>query len=263
MKLLYKLALFLVPINIISVAFIQLELLSRASREVIEKHFNNNTLLVIAHPDDETMFFGPLILNLVEADKHIEILCLSQGESNDLGQQRARELASVAHELGPKVHLTIISDTRLPDEMDSSWDEEIISSYIEKRLIMLGNRPTIVTFDSHGVSGHMNHRSISKALEKFRSRPKDFFDRIYYLESVNIFRKYISLLDALVAYLLQLLFSSHPVGCQHITVGLNFHQSKELRRLLFLHESQMLWFRQLYSLFARYMFINDFILMNE
>lgn len=34
-------------------------------------------MLVIAHPDDESMFFGPALLNL--QDEEIFLLCLSTG----------------------------------------------------------------------------------------------------------------------------------------------------------------------------------------
>lgn len=37
------------------------------------------TLLITAHPDDEAMFFGPLIANLVQYNNNIILLCLSQG----------------------------------------------------------------------------------------------------------------------------------------------------------------------------------------
>ncbi len=37
------------------------------------------TLLITAHPDDEAMFFGPLIANLVQYNNDIILLCLSQG----------------------------------------------------------------------------------------------------------------------------------------------------------------------------------------
>jgi len=38
-------------------------------------------LLLIAHPDDEAMFFGPTLLSLTrpELGNHIKILCLSSG----------------------------------------------------------------------------------------------------------------------------------------------------------------------------------------
>lgn len=42
---------------------------------------NKRICLVIAHPDDEAMFFSPTVLALTkpEAGNHVKILCLSTG----------------------------------------------------------------------------------------------------------------------------------------------------------------------------------------
>ena len=39
-------------------------------------------LIVTAHPDDECMFFAPIILGLVEMKIPVHILCLSKGKSS-------------------------------------------------------------------------------------------------------------------------------------------------------------------------------------
>lgn len=39
-----------------------------------------NILLIIAHPDDECMFFSPTILSLTKSSQHnVYLLCLSEG----------------------------------------------------------------------------------------------------------------------------------------------------------------------------------------
>lgn len=38
------------------------------------------TLLIIAHPDDESMFFAPTILQLRRYGHQVSLLCLSVGE---------------------------------------------------------------------------------------------------------------------------------------------------------------------------------------
>ena len=45
----------------------------------------NRCLLVIAHPDDETMFFGPTIRQLLKANVHIFVLSISCGNADGLG----------------------------------------------------------------------------------------------------------------------------------------------------------------------------------
>ena len=53
-----------------------------------ENAFNGNTvyeasartLLVIAHPDDECMFFGPTVQRLQSSSRGVHLLCLSTGK---------------------------------------------------------------------------------------------------------------------------------------------------------------------------------------
>ena len=41
-----------------------------------------NTLIIIAHPDDESMFFTPVILALRKFSSEVFILCLSEGSTH-------------------------------------------------------------------------------------------------------------------------------------------------------------------------------------
>jgi N-acetylglucosaminylphosphatidylinositol deacetylase len=47
---------------------------------------NKKICLLIAHPDDEAMFFAPTLLALTRPDtgNHVKILCLSNGQSRCL-----------------------------------------------------------------------------------------------------------------------------------------------------------------------------------
>lgn len=47
---------------------------------------NKAIILLIAHPDDEAMFFAPTVLALTRPDlgNHLKILCLSDGASCNL-----------------------------------------------------------------------------------------------------------------------------------------------------------------------------------
>lgn len=67
------------------------------------------------------------------------------------------------------------------------------------------------------------------------------------LQSVNVLRKYISLLDL-------------PLSLLHTRDVLFVLTSKEVaqaKRAMSCHHSQLLWFRRLYVLFSRYMRINS------
>lgn len=58
--------------------------------------------LLIAHPDDEAMFFAPAVLALArpESGNHLKILCLSSGNAEGLGETRKKELVKSALTLG-------------------------------------------------------------------------------------------------------------------------------------------------------------------
>lgn len=47
----------------------------------LPKLYNKRICLLIAHPDDEAMFFSPTVLALTrpELENHLKILCLSSG----------------------------------------------------------------------------------------------------------------------------------------------------------------------------------------
>ena len=57
-------------------------------------------ILVIAHPDDEAMFFYPTISRA----KRLHIICLSNGGYDGLGEQREKELQRAARRLGAPVN---------------------------------------------------------------------------------------------------------------------------------------------------------------
>lgn len=63
---------------------------------------NKRICLLIAHPDDEAMFFAPTVLALTrpENGNHVKILCLSSGNADGLGETRKKELVKSGLLLG-------------------------------------------------------------------------------------------------------------------------------------------------------------------
>ena len=49
-----------------------------------------SVLLIIAHPDDEIMFWTPTIKTLISFNISMKILCLSNGNYDGLGELRER-----------------------------------------------------------------------------------------------------------------------------------------------------------------------------
>ncbi|KAL4111690.1 hypothetical protein PRIC1_003368 [Phytophthora ramorum] len=230
-------------------------------------------LIVTAHPDDESMFFLPLVHSLQqqpEGSKDLwqtHLLCLSRGNFDGLGDVREKELTACATYIGLSTdHVTVLEDPKLQDGMKMQWDvahiTAIVADYVEKNDI-----DAVFTFDEYGVSGHANHvathfgvkRAVQEIQEKCSAAAgaddkETKVVRGWALESTNILRKYVGLLDTALSYWLsrrqdgekderQFVFLGHPLW--------NYNA-------MALHQSQFVWYRRLFVAFSRYTFINTF-----
>ncbi|NXS62921.1 PIGL acetylase, partial [Brachypteracias leptosomus] len=140
----------------------------------------------------------------------------------------------------------------LPDDPAVEWDTQLLAAFVLKH-IEANNINLVVTFDGGGVSGHANHISLYTAL-RYRYCWFEIFIpflclgcQVLVLESVNLLRKYLSILDVPLACLLpgELLFV------------LTEEETEQAKRAMRCHRSQLLWFRHVYLLFSRYMVINS------
>ncbi|XP_036379183.1 N-acetylglucosaminyl-phosphatidylinositol de-N-acetylase [Megalops cyprinoides] len=73
------------------------------------------------------------------------------------------------------------------------------------------------------------------------------------LQTVNIIRKYLSVLEVPISWLCPSDFS-FLIGSK---------EYKQAKRAMLCHHSQLLWFRHLYLLLSRYMFINTFQVITQ
>ncbi|KAK7398633.1 N-acetylglucosaminyl-phosphatidylinositol de-N-acetylase [Neonectria punicea] len=242
--------------------------------------------LLIAHPDDEAMFFAPTILALTrpETGNHVKILCLSTGNADGLGETRKKELVKSGITLGLRDEddvYVIDSSTDFPDSMTTVWDRNkiatLLSNAFAPRLANMreedANKPTanidiLITFDSHGVSSHPNHISLYYGARTFIaalsqempdiSNPVD----LYTLSSVSFVRKYTSFLDVFFTLFRSLRGASkdqaHPSSLVFLNqlVGHNAY-STTWKAMTEAHKSQMVWFRYGWITLSRYMVIND------
>ncbi|XP_003738911.1 N-acetylglucosaminyl-phosphatidylinositol de-N-acetylase-like [Galendromus occidentalis] len=202
-------------------------------------------LLVTAHPDDESMFFAPFIAWETSRGSIVHLICLSDGNFDGQGSLRRGELTAACHELGlPQEFLHLIDSPHFRDDPKASWEPEEILRIIVK---YCGEHEidAVVSFDSHGVSGHRNHTSIFHALATL-SRNPSFRPCIYTLESVSILRKYFLLFDTLCTMLWE------PEYVYSLGSDLNSRPQQAMLR----HRSQLLWFRHLYMWTSKYMTIN-------
>jgi N-acetylglucosaminylphosphatidylinositol deacetylase len=92
---------------------------------------NKRIILLIAHPDDESMFFSPTLQALTHPSlsNHLKILCMSTGDSEGLGETRRKEIEAAAVTLGVRRRedVFVLNDDRFKDGMNETWrPEEIV-----------------------------------------------------------------------------------------------------------------------------------------
>lgn len=219
-------------------------LYARGSNSKIFDH--KTVMLATAHPDDECMFFGPTITALLNAGSRVHILCLSTGNWYGIGDKRRLEFFKSCEAMGvDSGYCHIIDDPKLPDSPTITWDNAYIISILEEH-IKNKNVTALLTFDKYGVSGHHNHISVYEAVSKYSNPVLAKFK----LTSINSFRKYSSSIDVATATFF---------GEQKILTPISAFKKPYLA--MFKHKTQLMWFRYLYLMFSRYMFMNTLEVM--
>ena len=203
-------------------------------------------LLVIAHPDDEAMFFSPLLLTTLA----VSILCLSTGNYAGLGQIRRQELLLSADNYNiSREQVHVVDHELLQDGMSNNWPAEVVRDVV-LGFLQKHEFETVVTFDEYGVSGHpnhiMTHRGVVLALQQLRISNTDHANIVgLKLHSTNVLRKFLGLIDL-------------PLSCffaEHIAI--NFNLFRVIQGMA-AHKSQNVWYRILFVIFARYSYVNTF-----
>ena len=231
---------------------------------VKNNHLNSgqNVLIVTAHPDDETMFFGPTIISKLNQNINISneksktnvfLLCFSNGNYYGIGKQRTEELEECCRVLDIK-KVSVIEDNRLEDMPNQWWDQSLVRQYIIDFVENHGI-DCVISFDDYGISGHINHRVLYRVLSELKSLRTDL--HFYCLQSISILRKYLSIFEFPITLLFCLAFNSDKSDYELNIIS--FYDYLKLLKALHKHKSQMLWFRYLYCFTSRYMFINQLI----
>lgn len=134
-------------------------------------------VLVIAHPDDESMFFLPWIYYTTrqrtsDPSSAVWLLCLTTGNFDGLGKLRSQELhdlnKNVLQDNGFQKVIILDKPDIMPDHPKQRWDTMMVAQQIHATLRNTlddeygpnQNQPyamTFATFDQNGVSGHVNH----------------------------------------------------------------------------------------------------------
>ncbi|XP_062072442.1 N-acetylglucosaminyl-phosphatidylinositol de-N-acetylase isoform X2 [Lepus europaeus] len=124
----------------------------------------SRSLLVIAHPDDEAMFFAPTVLGLGRLRHRVSLLCFSAGNYYNQGEIRKKELLQSCGVLGiPPSSVMIIDNRDFPDDPGVQWDTELVANTLLWH-VEVNDIDLVVTFDAGGISGHSNHVALHTAV---------------------------------------------------------------------------------------------------
>ena len=98
----------LILIIVLSFCLIFYGLIANAKRKEIKTA--KRVLLVISHPDDECMFFGPTVLSMAKNPSvTLFVLCMSNGDHRKEGHTRKKELYNACQILGiPEQNITVL-----------------------------------------------------------------------------------------------------------------------------------------------------------
>ncbi|KAI9736922.1 MAG: N-acetylglucosaminyl-phosphatidylinositol de-N-acetylase [Claussenomyces sp. TS43310] len=251
-------------------------------RDRLPKLRNKRVCLLIAHPDDEAMFFAPAILALTDPrlGNHVKILCLSSGDADGLGETRKKELIKSGMLLGLRKEddVFIVESPDFQDSMTSTWSKEKIADLLssafapslkthkaETRDAPTATIDVLITFDAGGISSHPNHISLYHGARHFisslvRNRPGwQCPVDLYTLSTINITRKYSSFLDSFASLLLTAFgrraAGVHPSPLIFVSGPADIRTAQNAMTKA--HISQMRWFRWGWIGLSRYMAVND------
>lgn len=244
---------------------------------------NSHFVLFTAHPDDESMFFTPVITELTKSNynNHFHLICLSNGDFNGLGNIRQREIEKAAKLL----NIDTIKVLDYVDDIKTYWNKsDIINTFqleineIQKKYKIDNENLIILTFDEEGVSNHPNHKSLYIAVEEFNKLTNI---RSYSLKSWNLLTKYSGVFFTNIELALIHLskWDSLLMQLDHYNIDLFKYFSKEesknimiysdlnsvflnLTTMTWAHYSQIVWFRWIWIFFSKYMNSNELVLIS-
>uniref|UniRef100_A0A060TGB5 N-acetylglucosaminylphosphatidylinositol deacetylase n=1 Tax=Blastobotrys adeninivorans TaxID=409370 RepID=A0A060TGB5_BLAAD len=234
--------------------------LSSTCNSVLPDILKDSVTLVVSHPDDELMFFGPTYATLASVSRNssepLKLLSLSNGNADGEGAVREQEIVKAAVMINmtePTENVKVINHPQLQDEISTEWDAEVVAQVLEENV----SSRTIITFDDQGASEHPNHVSAFKGAVRWKSVDPENRS-VFVLKSVPIYRKYLFFGDSVYRYLetqYKLMQGQVP---DDIVIGTSQLQYQFLRRAMsYGHKSQMKWYRWFYLQFSRYMVLNE------
>jgi len=267
-------------------------LFSRRSYSKEKDSKEKKVMLVISHPDDEAMFFGPTLeslkktKNLITTTK-IFCICLSNGNASGLGQTRAKELKKSTLEVF-KLDGCVIADSEdLQDGMENAWPLEEIANVVHE-CVQHYSPDVILTFDERGVSKHPNHVQTHRGVMRFIVEAKlgaipnaeyteENVPEVWVLETTPFYRTFMGAMDYWASVITTTTRkkkgsknTSNERSCStnsssSLAAGASTSSSSVMfcsrnpslvLEAMRTHATQWVWYRKLYVAFSRYSLLN-------
>ncbi|KAF8633169.1 hypothetical protein AX17_004670 [Amanita inopinata Kibby_2008] len=224
-------------------------------------------------------------------DHELFSLTLSTGNADGLGDVRGRELQGSLEVLGiAPERWWVVDHADLQDNITLEWNPETIANVVRPYVLKYGIT-TILTFDHEGISSHPNHKALPDGVKHLihthNATSPSPPPRLFSLISTPITTKYNGILSPLLAkfdlytnralYYLEIAFvhvlemlgvpitsepgkSNYAADRPHFIMPVfvsGFQEYWQAAKAIRAHQSQLVWFRYLYILFSRYMWVND------
>jgi LmbE family N-acetylglucosaminyl deacetylase len=116
------------------------------------------SLVVVAHPDDETLFFAGKILS--QPKKNWHVVCVTDGNADGMGAKRHQDFKNACRALGAKK----VSFLELPDKFDQRLNLSLIENHLET---INQNIKEVYTHGPIGEYGHPHHQDVCFATHLF------------------------------------------------------------------------------------------------
>lgn len=129
-------------------------------------------LFIVAHPDDETIFFAATIL---KRKRPTHVVLATDGNADGLGPERKLQFLKALKSLGVKSHSFI----ELPDQFNQRLD-------LNKIVLHLKGLPEPLNIFTHGPLGeygHPHHQDVSWAVHKYFKNHKNLYSVAYNTEA--------------------------------------------------------------------------------
>lgn len=152
---------------------------------------NVNKLMIVAHPDDETIFGGGMLLN--EDGWKVVVVTDGSGDNNN-SEQRLKEFKLVMQYLN--VDYEILG---FKDDMNKVLynDDDVVKKLFP--IIVSQNWKKIVTHNEEGEYGHIIHKSVHNIVKKMKPNNLYFFKKSDYKLEQKLYKRKNILLDLYVS----------------------------------------------------------------